>query len=730
MCLIIILVLLKPGITFTRQSTPRGTIAVLIDATASMQLPSGEGKATRWQTEQSIWESLWNAREQLGKDITLVPYLYDSTLRPLGGENGAGLLGPTANKLPERPEGFSTDIGGPLNQLMSAPLDAPLSAVVWMGDGSQTHSPSGADAQQMARRLGQIDVPLYLIGIGPRADSESAQDLAIEEVPEQLDAFTKNPVNVKGILRCRGVANRDLIVKLLMIQPGKPPRELSLNRVRPTKQDQALPFRLPLVVDEPGAYELAVRAEPVAGEAVSENNEATVYLNVRGGGARVLYIEGESRHELRFVKAAISESSDLQMFTRWIAKPPQPDEKSAPSGYTWPVDLSRELSDGVYDCFILGDIDYAAIGPNGANAIADQVRKGAGLITLGGYHAYGAGGWDQSAIRDVLPVNISGQRRQELYKPVDLQNHLPGPIQVVPVGADEVLQIDSAEKNAATWAQLKPLLGASRWDGVKKTPGTVLLAQSPQKQPLIVRGQADQGRVISLAFDSTYLWWRQGKANEHKAFWRKLVYWCLRRETIEEGMQLTMPQRRLFLQQPTEMILQWNGGTNVVEMPKAIQLHLWKMDDGKTNGGKDQDLGEFPLIRRDATTMRAQFSGAKQGGRYEWRASVAGSKGQTIEAKLPFVVIDQSVETMQPMPDWLLLNQMAKLNASAGGALVAPEQTNDVVQQILDRRKQSSQTAIENRRLGEGILDTWTAFLLLAGILVAQWSLRKKWNLP
>ena len=71
MCVIVLLVLLKPGFTFTRQSTPRGTIAVLIDASASMQLPSGDGKMSRWESERFIWEQLWNNREAFGKDTNI-----------------------------------------------------------------------------------------------------------------------------------------------------------------------------------------------------------------------------------------------------------------------------------------------------------------------------------------------------------------------------------------------------------------------------------------------------------------------------------------------------------------------------------------------------------------------------------------------------------------------------------------------------------------------------------
>ena len=726
MCLIVLLVLLRPGITFTRQSTPRGTVAVMMDVSASMQLPSGEGKGTRWEMEREIWESLWNARASLGKDSSLVPFLYDSTLKPIGDAKGA-LVGAAAPKLPEKPDGFSTDVGGPLNQLMASPLESPLSAVIWMGDGAQTHVPSGGDPQQVARRLAQIDVPLFVVGIGPRSDSENSQDLSVEGVPEQLDVYTKNQLNLRGLLRCRGVANRELSVKLLLVQPGKPDRELAVDKLRPTKSDQAVPFLLPLVVElEPGAYELAVRADKVPGEAVEENNEATVFLNVRGGGARILYIEGEPRPEQTFVQRAMSESKDMQMNFQLIYKEPR---------QKWPVDLSKQLSDGVYDCFVLGDVDYRAIDAAGANAIADQVKKGAGLVTLGGFSAYGAGGWEESALREILPVNLTwqGQRRQaiKMDSPIDMQNHLPGEVQVIPVGATETLQIDTPERNEATWGQLRKLPGANKWGGVKRTPGTFVLAESQRKEPLIVSGVAGQGQVISIAFDSTYLWARQGKLDEFKAFWRMIIYRCLRREAAQEGMQMTMPKRRLLLEEPSEMILQWNGGSEFAEMPANIQLHLWKLAGRNSPTGEtDKDLGEVQMQRRDGQSMRAQFAGVKPGGRYEWRAKVTGSKGQPLEAKLPFVVIDTSAETMQPMPDWQLLAQMAKLNASAGGVLVAPEQTDEIVRQILDRRKQSTQTAIENRRLGDGVLDTWSAFLLLAMVMICQWTLRKKWNLP
>lgn len=721
MCVVLLLFLLRPGVTFTKQNSPSGSIAILMDESTSMLLPSGDGKISRWEQQVEILQKIWDRRSQLGKDNTWSTFLYSNTIRPLGGAKASESTDATKLVLPSEPSGTMTDIGGPLGQLMGTTLDSPLSAVVWMGDGAQTQTPSGGDPLQFARRLAQLDVPLYVIGIGPRADNENSRDLSVEGVPEQLDVFTKNKLNILGTLRCRGVANTEVNVRLLLYREGQSNQELARTRLKPSRSDESLPFQLSIIAPDPGAYELVVVADPVDREAVAQNNQSTVYLNVRDGGARILYIEGEARFEMQFIRRSIGESSDLNVSVLGIYKPPV---------QKWPVDLSQTLSGSAFDCIVLGDVNYKAIDVAGAAAIADQVRKGAGLITLGGYNSYGPGGWGQSALNDVLPVQLGGNTGKAFDAKVNLQDHIAEPIQVVPKGNSELLQIDTPENNAKTWASLKKLPGASRWSGIKNRPGTVLLAESQRGDPLIVAGTFGNGRVISLAFDSSYLWVRQGKSAEHKAFWRKLIYYCMRREAVDEGMQLRMTQRRVLLQRPEEVVLEWIAGSSEAEMPANISMHLWKMDVKNPDGSYGQDLGLIPLAKRDNGSMRASFAGAKEAGRFEWRAQTTASNGKSIEAKLPFVVVDQSVESLQPIPDWQLMEQMARLNASAGGGLIAPDQTNDILTLLQERRKQSTETTIENRKLGEGVLDSWVAFLCLGMLMLLQWSLRKKWNLP
>lgn len=719
--LLLMLAILKPGVSWTKQREPEGTIAVLMDKSSSMQLSSGDGKKSRWEQQLEVWNGLWSNRAQLGNQIRLAPFVYDTQLQSLGDVEAATTAPPV---LPPKAEGTSTDVGGPLAQLTSSTLPSPLMAVIWMGDGSQTLTPAKTDPQQIAKQFARQDIPLYLIGIGPRGDSDQARDLGVEGVPEQLDAYTKNQIYVRGMLKARGVANRDITIAMKIVGKDGMPRLIEQTVVRPTKSDQAISFQLPLLAPDEGSYELWIEAKPVDGESVLENNRITSYLNVRGGGARVLFIEGEPRTESKFIANALLESPDMQVDRLWIAR--EPIQK-------WPIDLSQRLSNGVYDLFILGDLDSDAIGAAGCKLLVDQVQQGAGIITLGGYYAYGAGGWNNTPLADVLPIQMGAAIRQPKNGPIELKNHYEGSVQFVPVAVDRLLQIgEPGTDYSALWKEMKPLTGANRWGGIKNAPGVKVLATGDSGQPLMVNGIAGNGRVMSLAFDSTFQWLRQGKSKEFKQFWRQMALWGLRREAVDEGMQLSMSRRRLLLQQGAEVMMTWSPGSKEVKMPSEVGLQLWKFEPGQQEDqpAKEQLLGEYRLNPRDATSMKLAFDGVKDPGRYEWRSSAVGSKGKTLESRLPFVVIDQSLETLQPLPDWQLMGQLAKLNEAAGGVLVSPEQTADLISRLLERRRQATETAIETFQLGDTTLDSWFVFLAIAGLLILQWGLRKRWGVP
>ncbi len=82
--LVLIAFMLRPAMTLTVANAPSQSVAVLIDTSASMQLPSGIETKTRWEIEQHVLEKL-NARgEVLGKEVHWQWFGYDGQLRRSG----------------------------------------------------------------------------------------------------------------------------------------------------------------------------------------------------------------------------------------------------------------------------------------------------------------------------------------------------------------------------------------------------------------------------------------------------------------------------------------------------------------------------------------------------------------------------------------------------------------------------------------------------------------------
>jgi uncharacterized membrane protein len=387
--------------------------------------------------------------------------------------------------------------------------------------------------------------------------------------------------------------------------------------------------------------------------------------------------------------------------------------------------LKGVLAGSEYDAFVIGDLDSSAFGREQLELLTQRVEDGAGLMLLGGFHAYDGGGYGSSPLADILPMQLRPGMQQPFGQPVLPQLHWDGMLKMKPIGNHPVTQLGEGEKNIELWNRLKPLEGANRWLNIKQSPGIQVIATDEESRPILVASSAGRGRVLTMAADSTWRWWLSGEQQLHKQFWRQSLLWVLGRDRIEEGISLVLEQRRLYKDQSIDFQVRWRPGTGQQEIPAGIEVAVIKPDGSSE---------KIQTTKRDAETLVGVWRVSGDAGVYKLKATVNRAAGGSDEktnliSELPFLVMDNSIELANPIPDWQLLGQLADNTKESGGRLVDGNELSEALLSLV-RRLKSQETEIEQaRRLGDKASDQWLYLGLFAFLLTGEWWLRKKWQM-
>ena len=294
--------------------------------------------------------------------------------------------------------------------------------VLLLSDGAQRAvAPNDLPPQVAVRRMAAENIPLYTFTFGKSGGSDRA-DLAIDDLVTNESIFAEAPTEVRGQLSSSGFANQRVAVQLLWENADKKMEVVDTVHVDTQNTNQSLPVLLRHTPQTPGEYKVTLRVEPREGELVTTNNEASTFVTVRKGGINVLYLVGAKRigggpgPEQRFVRAALAQSPDIVVERRLLNY--QPAE----------VDLREAVAQREdFDVMILDDVDARALSLASWQALAELVRGGAGLMMTGGYHSFGPGGFRETPLADVLPIDIGPAQRQNFDEPLRTDVQLPAP---------------------------------------------------------------------------------------------------------------------------------------------------------------------------------------------------------------------------------------------------------------------------------------------------------------
>ena len=713
--LLLVFAWLRPTWVSVKTEPVVSRLVILLDASRSMGVEDSIGGRSRYESALHLLNSSGPSIARIAETQEVRAYAFDEALRPLTvAEDGAIAL-------PNEPTGGQTALGSAIDEVISREGDQRLLGFVVLSDGAQRAlPPRDLSPVLAARRLSAEGAPLYAFPLGDRT-VEDRPDLAIEDLLVSETAFAGAPIEARARLRVTGFPNQSVQVRLLWENAEGEIVPVDGEAITSKPGVDAYPVTLGHTPTAPGEWKLTMRAEPLEGETLTGNNEASTFVTVREGGVRVLYLVGAGRVggapglEQRFVRASLAASPDIAL-QRVVFDYRQRRR-----------DLTDQLAPGSVDVIVLDNLDAEALNYESWARIADFSSRGVGLAMLGGEHSFGPGGHQATPIAEVLPVALGRAERQAFGQPIRDDVHLPGPITVRPAepfGLRHPLMRLSAGAPTQDWEKLPPLSGANRLNRNRLSASAVVLAESADanRWPMIVVAQPGLGRVMAMAGDTTWRWVMEGHDAEHRRFWRQVVLWLAKKDdTTQNQVYLQLGARRVSPGAKLEVIAGVRLGDEV--NADAIQYETTVLaPSGETRtlelqGGREESTASFRETSAPGDyRVRVRASMASDGG----EADVIG------EAESRFLVpeIDLELDYAAAEPD--LLARLANATSASGGKVLAPEELPELLEQLAEAPAEERQEVVSRY----APWATWPFFLALVALMSVEWWLRRRWGMP
>ena len=542
-------------LAFDREGWPE--VVILLDTSASMATiddlkdPAVRAKAEELRKSVNLSEAHrlqlaqllltrkvkdadWLDRLLSEKQVKVYIYAVDTQTRLIADlyEPGDAAAGRDAIRA-LKPEGDGSRLGDGVQAAIKAFRGGSLTAIIMFTDGVTT---AGDDLPKAAREASRAGVPLFFVGMG---DARETPDLALTDLQAE-DVVTKgDKLAFAARLTARGSIPGEPLPVILYEKQGDKLIERGRVMVTPDPSGNPVPVKIAHTPNEVGEKVFVLEVPSQPGEADTANNrvERTV-LVTDSRRVRVLYVEGTTRYEFRFVKVLLERESER------IAGNKSIDLKTVllDSSRGWAETDKSALPDFPtrdqlfeYDVVILGDVDPKLLPrPNRMlQDLADFVKvRGGGLMFLSGEHA-GVAAYAETPLADVLPVIASEgppPRRTSEEQPI-VEGYRP---KLTPTGRLHPLfrfSNDEAESERI-WAKLQPLLWYAKGYRRRATTAEVLAEHptvsaeggaSGEKHPLVLQQFSGSGRVIFMGLDETWRWrWRDDEEQFNK-FWMQAV---------------------------------------------------------------------------------------------------------------------------------------------------------------------------------------------------------------
>jgi uncharacterized membrane protein len=687
---LILFLLWQPAMTIAELSSQQNIIAVVVDDSRSMNIADSEGR-TREASALAALE---------GGVLPGLQQRFQTRVYKLGAR-----LARVDSLKEVAPAESATHIDTGLKQLLDETSDLPIGAILLLSDGSDNAAGIGgsAIAPETLQALRNRRLPVHTIGFGK---PEPAHDVEIEDVSVASNAVANARIVATVMLTQHGYTGQKATLAVRDGDKILAQREIEFE---PDGRVQAEPMFFPVGVA--GARSLTFAVAPLAGEENLANNALTRPILVTDAKRRILYVEGEPRWEYKFIRRAEDGDPTVQVVSMLRTS----ENKIYRQGLSVPDELAQGFPVRAEDLFgyagiIIGSVAADYFTPLQQELLREYVeRRGGGILFLGGSSSLSDGGWSASTLNELLPT----------FLPAGSHNFRrnSATVELTAAGVDSPITrlLDDPEKNTARWKKLTYL--ADYEDPGAPKPGATELVDmhaGHRKLPLLITENYGHGRTAILATGGTWRWQMNEALGDpsHDLFWQQLLRWIVGESP--GPVNATISAHMLEDQGHVQLIADVRDRTFQPSTDAHVTAHI-------VGPANTDALVELNPSQETPGLYQAEWTAEKSG---PYLAEVVAESGSAQPKELGRDVVtfqreDGVAENFHTEQNRNLLEQ---LSSSTGGRYWRASDLKNLPRDI-----SYSEAGISVRTTKE-LWNMPVVFVLLLGLPIAEWLLRRKWG--
>ena len=757
--LILLVVYLDPSVSYTKSRSQRPVLAVLRDASDSMDIADNYAdEAAAKSASMVLGKTADQVRADKPKRSEIVNRITDADEKaflkaldakgrlrvldfsdrivevdlstPEPGENEDSDEGGSADEAsqlelpPLAPSGTGTDLARAIQEGLSEKL---TSALVIFTDGQHNGASEMEQAAALAKRRG---VPLFIVGVG---DPTKPRNLSVLQIYADPQVWKSDPFELQAVLRAQGFEGEDVTVELVELkeepgaEPGDPMQEVVISTqdiTIPEEGDGQQRLIFTHIPEEPGMRSYTVRAKPVDGESNLEDNQpgAPLRIKVLDDNARILLISGSANWEYRALTRLFMRENMLNI-SCWL----QTLDKGREQQGNTPISVLPSTKEALfeYDVIIMIDPDPAEFDAAWVELLGEFVREhSGGLLFMAGPLNTGKfvmnNGTDK--VQELLPVSLGDVAAMQADA-LGATYETEWPLGVVASNVDRPIMrfFPDAAESLLQWKKMPGIFWSFPASKPKPASRVLIEHSNPNftrdqiPRPLLVTGQYGSGRTTYIGFDGTWRWRIKGFDGE---FFKR--FWIQTTRYLVEGRALAGKRRGVI--EPDRFRYQ---------VGDRIRLSAQLREPNFDPFDKDEVKGEILIPGKEPEEITFTKI-PNQPGKYEAAAVAASPGNHSVSVTLPGgdgeTTIDADFTVMLPIREtqesWLDRPSLIELAKSTGGKYFEVDQV-DALASAVPSRIRKYETQSEPMPLW----DNRTVLIALASLLTLEWAFRKKFKL-